>query len=170
MLKDIYFFNSRGLSEELKSGTFSEVRALKHLIVTAVIGRFSFEFPVEIAFSESEISMWKSLASLLILIVSGVITYYGLWLAYQANEKGDGKDFFLRLASLSLPIGLKLFMYFLVAGVALGFTSTLLISGLGSVGAVITVVAMFVATLVFYSLFYLQLRNHIAIISGYEKV
>ncbi|SEQ81688.1 hypothetical protein SAMN03080615_02867 [Amphritea atlantica] len=169
MLKDVYFLNSQGLSEELKSGTFSELRALKHLIVLSVLGVFTFEFPVVIEFSETEISLWKNLGSLLMMIIEGVITYYGVWLTYQANEKGDGKDFFLRFISLSLPVGFKLALYFLLTGLGLAAISALLITGLGSFGVVVSMLIMFLATTAFYGLFFVQLRNHIARVSGYES-
>ena len=170
MLKDIYFLNTQALTEELKSGTFTEIRALKHLIISTIIGRFSFEFPVVIEFSESEISIWRNIFGILLFIVSGFITYYGLWLTYQANQKGDGKDFFLRLTSLILPIGFKLVIYFLLIGLVLGFIATLLVSSLNTVGMVVSVTLLFVATVVFYSFFYIQLRKNIAIISGHENV
>lgn len=170
MFKDIYFLNSKNLTEELKSGTFTEVRALKHLIITAIIGRFSFEFPVMIDFSESEVSLWKNFAEIAFFIILGFITYYGLWLTYQANQKGDGKDFFLRLTSLILPIGLKLVIYFLMIGLILGFIATLLVSNLGMVGVVASVVSYFIAAMAFYLIFYIQLRNQIAIVSGFENV
>ncbi len=170
MLKDIYFLNSQALAEELKSGTFTEIRALKHLIVTTIIGRFFFEFPVVIEFHESEISTWQNLEGILLFIVAGFITYYGLWLTYQANKKGDGKDFFLRLTSLILPIGFKLFIYFFVIGLTFGFAATLLVGSLSTVGAVASIAVSFLVMLAFYSLFYIQLRNHMAIVAGYENV
>ncbi len=170
MLKDIYFFNSQALVEELREGTFTEIRALKHLIVTAIIGRFAFEFPVEIGFSESEISIWQNVAGISLFIISGFITYYGLWLVYQANQKGDGKDFFLRLTSLILPIGFKLAVYFLIFGLALGFIAVALVSNLNTVGAIVSISILFVAVTAFYSLFYIQLRSHMALASGHENV
>lgn len=170
MLKDIYFLNSQALAEELKSGTFTEIRALKHLIATAIIGRFAFEFPVVIEFYESEISVWSNLAGILLFIIPGFITYYGLWLTYQANQKGDGKDFFLRLTSLILPIGFRLAIYFLTVGLALGFIAILLVGNSGTVGAIVSIAILALAVVAFYSLFYIQLRNHMAVVSGYENV
>lgn len=168
MLKDIYFLDVKKLTEELQKGSFSEVRTLKHLIVTAVLGGIAFEYPVYIDFSESEVSLWQGVIGLLTFILSAVITYYGLWLTYQTNQKGDGKDFFLRLAALMLPIGLRLAIYFLVAGITLAILATGMVGALGAIGAVVSLILMLVAVCAFYGLFYVQLRNHIAIVSGYE--
>lgn len=170
MLNDIYFLNSQKLVKELKEGTFSEVRALKHLIVTAILGRFSFEFPIHIDFSESEINLWGSLTSVLFFFVAGFITYYGLWLTYQANSKGDGKDFFLRLTALVLPIGFKLVIYFMLICLVSAGIIMLVGNNLNPVGAVISLVVFLVLMVVFLTVFYIQLRNHMAILSGYENV
>lgn len=170
MLNDIYFLNSQKLVEELKAGTFTEVRALKHLIVTAILGRFAFEFPILIEFSESEISLWSNLIGMLLFVVAGVITYYGLWLTYQANTKGDGKDFFLRLTALILPIGFKLVLYFMLISLVVVSIIMLLVSNLNAVVAIISMVIFSVVMVAFFSAFYIQLRNHMATLSGYENV
>ena len=55
-LADIYFYNAMGLATELRNGTVSEARAVKHLIASIILGGVGFEVPVSIEFQETGVS------------------------------------------------------------------------------------------------------------------
>lgn len=48
------------------------------------------------------------------------IAFFGMYLCYRANKKGDGKDFWERMACLSFPINFHITMYALAILTALG--------------------------------------------------
>lgn len=168
-LKDIYFYNAMGLANELRQGSVSEYRAVKHLAAAVILGGISFEIPITVGFEKSNIGLFGLVVSILLYIVAGVISYYGVWLTYQVNNKGDGKDFFLRFSTLTLPVGIQLVVLFFWVGVILIFLAYALASALGSAGTIITAIAFFIAMLSFLLLFFIRMRNCIAIASGADK-
>ncbi len=50
---------------------------------------------------------WSLLMSLLTITIS----FTGIYLCYRANKKGDGKDFWTRMACLSFPINFHIIIY-----------------------------------------------------------
>lgn len=159
MLNDIYFLNTSGLCGELKAGTFSEVRALKHLIVTAIIGKTTFSFPLQFDIEISEPATNLSLMYLLSFLLIGVIHYYGIWLIYQVNQKGDGENFFFRFVALTLPIGFQLFMTFLLASLLFGFFALQLVEKYQLSGFVFSTFVLLAGSVIFFILFYLRMKT-----------
>ena len=168
-LKDIYFYNAIGLAEELKQGTFSQHRAIKHLVASLVLFGIGFEIPVSVEFSESNLNATQTIGQIVLFIIAGIISYYGAWLVYQVNEKGDGKDFFMRFTVLSLPIGIQLIVVFLWVGLLFAVVATALTSTIGIYGAYLTLAGVFIAVPVFLILYFLRLRKYIAIASGISE-
>jgi len=165
-LKDIYFYNATGLANELKQDTFSQYRAIKHLIASLVLFGIGFEIPLSIDFSESNISAAQFIIKIVLFIIAGVISYYGAWLVYQVNEKGDGKDFFLRFTVLSLPVGIQLTVVFLWIGLIFVLVAKALTSTIGIYGMYITLVGVSIAVPAFMIMYFLRLRKYMAIASG----
>jgi len=165
-LKDIYFYNALALATELKEGTFSQHRAIKHLIASLVLFGIGFEIPVSVEFSDTNLNAAQIIGQITLFIVAGVISYYGAWLVYQVNEKGDGKDFFMRFTVLSLPVGIQLIVVFLWVGLIFAVVATALTSAIGVFGAYLTLVGVFIAVPVFLVLYFLRLRKYIAIAAG----
>ncbi|HHJ35822.1 MAG TPA: hypothetical protein ENJ87_08640 [Gammaproteobacteria bacterium] len=168
-LKDIYFYNANGLATELKDGSFSQYRAVKHLIASLVLFGIGFEIPVTIKFTESNINAAQLIVQIVLFIIAGVISYYGAWLVYQVNEKGDGKDFFMRFTVLSLPVAIQLIVIFLWVGLLFAVVAIALTSTIGILGAYLTLVGVFVAVPVFLILYFIRLRKYIAIAAGVNE-
>ena len=168
-LKDIYFYNAMGLATELNKGSFSQQRAIKHLIASLVLFGSGFEIPVSVEFSETNINTAQVIVQIVLFIIAGVISYYGAWLVYQVNEKGDGKDFFMRFTVLSLPVGIQLIVVFLWVGIIFAVVATALISTIGAIGEYLTLAGVFIAIPAFLILYFLRLRKYIAIAAGVNK-
>lgn len=162
-VSDIYFLDARSLALELKNGTFSEYRAVKHLLTTFVLSGFGFTIPLTATFEKTEHALRDNLASATVFIVVGVITFYGTWLTYSTHMKGDRKDYFLRFAALSLPVGLRLTLVFLLVMAVLLVSIAEMSPALGPNAPVAYYAAYFVAACTYTTLFFARMRTYLAI-------
>ncbi len=165
-LANIYFYNAMALANELRNGTISESRALKHLVATLVLGGIGFEVPITVEFQKSSPGLGLYIANVALFIVTGVISYYGTWLTHQVNAKGDGKEFFLRFASLTLPVGIRLVVHFVIVGILLVMFAMVLTSGIGEWGMYISWTLLYIVVIVFTAMFFLRMRRYIGVASG----
>jgi len=160
---DMYFLDARSLALELRKGTFSEYRTVKHLVTSFVLGGFGFSIPLTATFENPEHPLRDAGIQLTVFIVVGVITYYGTWLTYNAHRKGDGRDYFLRFAALSLPIGVRLTLLFFGIMVGLMALTALLASRVGPVAQDIFEIMYVFATFTFAAMFFLRMRTYLAV-------
>ncbi len=165
-LRDIYFYNAHALASELRAGTISETRAIKHLVASVILGGIGFEVPITGEFCSEGTGGSGVLSVIIVFVVAGVISYYGIWLAQQVNTKGDGKDFFLRFSVLALPIGVQLMVLFVLLGVVLISISMFMTSSLGTWGIPLSQVLFILLFLVFVVMFFLRMRKYIGLASG----
>ena len=124
----IYFWNSNELSRKLSKGLVKDYDALKHLIAYLVITGTYFSIPhVD---TENVGGMDVVLVTLVSRVFESLLCIFGFMKLYKTNSSADGKHFFLRIAALSLPVSIRiyvtLFIIFAISGVVLSF------SGLGS--------------------------------------
>ena len=168
-LKDIYFYNARALAKELRGGSVSEYRAVKHMIATIVLAGIGFEIPITADIADSESGAIHFLFFIIFFIITAIISYYGSWLTYQVNCKGDGKDYFMRFTALSLPVGIQLVVTFIWVGLALGAVSAALISALDGAGVIVMSILFYVAAIAFVALFFIRMRKYIAIAAGINE-
>lgn len=167
-LRDIYFYNAFKLASEIRSGTLTEYRAVKHLVASMIIGGIGFELPISVEFGEFNMSYFENIGGFIMFIVVGVITYYGVWLNYQVNSKGDGKDFFLRFSALSLPVTIQLLVLFIGIGFLFFTISFFLAMQLGVMGAIITEITFYVLLIALYLMFFLRMRKYLALAANYS--
>jgi hypothetical protein len=124
MFRDIYFLNSRVLSERLHSNDISELIAFKHLLVYSILFSSRITIPMSISLSTNQSrSLWLQILSFMLF---ASIQFWGMNMLYKTNQKGDGKAFFLRWAALSLPVGIQVFAICLII---YGFFSVYVVSG-----------------------------------------
>lgn len=168
-LKDIYFYNARALALELKENAVTEHRAVKHIIAAVVISGIGFDVPIAIDHGGPSSGIFHLLLSVIVYIVSGVISFYGVWLTYQANSKGDGRDYFMRLATLSLPVGIQLLVLFVGIGLVISVLSITIFSLMGKSGAFLTTVIFYISVFAFLVMYFFRLRNYIAIAAGLNE-
>jgi|AZIC01.1.fsa_nt_gi hypothetical protein len=168
-LKDIYFYNANALAIELKNGTLSEHRAVKHMIAAIILGGIGFEIPISVDPGESNPGIFHVLSFIIFFIISGFISFYGVWLTHQVNSKGDGNDYFLRFTVLALPIGIQLLVLFLWIGLALIVLSFALLAALEGIGAILMVLIFYLVAIAFLAMFFIRMRNYIAIAAGLSE-
>ena len=166
MLNDIYFYNALALANELKNGTFTEYRAIKQMIASIILGGVGFSVPISVEFQESGLGLAATLSFIFSFIITAIISYYGVWLTYQVNNKGDAKDYFLRFVSLSLPVGIQLVVIFLGVSVILMFLTMALVSATGAVGAYVYFVLFAMILILFTAMFFARMRRYIAVAAG----
>ncbi len=154
------------LATDIRNGSISENQAIKHLIASLVLGGTGFTVPISVKSVESTAGNYNIVTLVLSFIIIGVVTYYGVWLTQQVNKKGDGKDFFMRFATLSLPIGIQLSVLFLGVGICLLLVTGVLAESLGMAGFHIGQIAFYLAGVIFAVLFFLRMRVYIAVASG----
>jgi hypothetical protein len=171
MLKDIYFFDSAKLAEMLGNGSVSDILALKHLIVVTIIFGTGYIIPVEMVIVGADYDYSGGLIySVGDWVLNAIISYYGLWMIYQANAKGDNKDFFKRFTALSLPVTIRLIVIMLPA---LFFIMLLRIEISNIISAeteIFNEVFWIVVIQVFVIYFYVLMRNSMRIASGSNVV
>ena len=168
-LQDIYFYNARALAAELRNGSVTEYRAVKHMIAAIILGGVGFEIPISASPVETNSSIFQFVSYIVFFIITAIISYYGVWLTYQVNIKGDNKDYFLRFAVLTLPVGIQLLVLFLWVGLALVVLSFALMSTLGAVGAYLMMLSFYIAAVAFIFMFFTRMRTYIAMASGLNE-
>ena len=96
-----YCFLSPFLS--ISSGLFFGVLLFSHQVV-----EYSFRnwLPTDHPYT-GYYNYWSLAMTLLTMIIS----FGGIYLCYKANKKGDGKDFWTRMACLSFPINFHIIVY-----------------------------------------------------------
>jgi len=169
IFSNIYFLDIDSLVTRLKDGTFGETDALRHLIVVGILGGLGIEIPVTVTFTDTEPSGLVSFVNLLFFVLSGYVTYYGYWVVYQSNSKGDGKDFFLRVTALTLPIMFRLLVYGVFLGLILAGTSIIISDSLSSVSVTVMSAIISVAGASFVACYFLMMRNSISNVAAYNK-
>jgi len=166
-LKDIYFLNAKGLAEELRDETVSEARVVKHLIVTIILVGIGFQVPVSTEF-QYHFGIVGTVVDVLYFIVAGIVSYYGVWLTYQANSKGDGVEYFLRFTALTLPVGIQVFLLFLGVALIMAVLAIPLSSAIGGKSVYVIEAMVFVVSIIYVATFFLRMRKYISIASKSE--
>ena len=110
----MYLWKTSNLVAELKAGTMSEKDKMLYVLITGLAYGVMSDplFSVGIEYS---ILDWAGLVLMIFTTVLG--TLYG----YKMNREGDNRDFITRYVSLSVPVGVRLFLVALVGGVIIGF-------------------------------------------------
>jgi putative flippase GtrA len=134
-----------------------------------ILSGFSSSIALSFEFEKADRIVTDSSFHLVAFIVGGLFTYFGMLLTYQANSKGDGKDYFLRFAALSLPLGIQLFVMALVVVVLLVIASglTFLLGPSLTTFVIYNLpIGILVAIWVCFVMFFLRMRKYLAIAAG----
>ena len=108
----MYWWNIKALANELKAKKVSQLEKFKYFfaltIVVVVIGELSYLFPL--IEKPNSLDILDSLAYI-------AVTAFGILACYKANKRGDNKEFIDRFICLSWPIGILLFVIFMISAV-----------------------------------------------------
>lgn len=158
LLREIYFVNANKLAEEFSKNAIPELLAFKHFLVGLILGGIGYEVPLSVEFTQAEVSWFRPMDSILVFLVIAVITYYGTWLVYQVNQKGDGRDFFMRYAALSLPIGVQLLIIYSFVSLVMVFVANSLAIGFGGGGSLLAISLFSIVGITFVVLYFVRMR------------
>lgn len=103
----MYFWKTDDLIDELRKGSLSQADRFKYLFVMILITVFLTELMLYMSEVPSVIAITES-----IMVVT--ITIFGMIWCYQTNKLGDNSEFLDRFICLSLPITVRLFVFFVL--------------------------------------------------------
>lgn len=98
------WFNLKKLENRITEENLTDKDAFHYLIGISIIGVIG-------AYTNG----YENFISFIELIVGVIITIWGLYLIFNTNKSGDGKDFFKRYFALSWVIGVRLAVFAFIA-------------------------------------------------------
>lgn len=136
----IYLWDIRGLAHRIRHGKLSKKEVAIYCFLSPFLSISSGIFFGFLLFSHQVVeysfrgwlgeshpymhfyNIWSVSMSILTIIIS----FGGIYLCYRANKKGDGKNFWQRMACLSFPINFHIIVYTLaclsIAGIVFYFS------------------------------------------------
>jgi len=102
----MYLWNIKALATKLKTGELSQAERFKYLFLSVILVTLAMEASAYEGKISTAISITESIMFLM-------ITVGGTLLCYRANKKGDNKEFADRIICLSIPISLKVGVFFI---------------------------------------------------------
>lgn len=110
----MYIWNYKKLTQELKNNTITEKESFKYIIgltITASILISIIEYgPTR---ELTPINVLSSFTFIVLIII-------GMAILFQANQKGDNKDFIKRYTCLSLPTFIQANVWLIITSFAIG--------------------------------------------------
>jgi hypothetical protein len=123
----IHWFDVTGLATKLRNDEVSKNDAFHHFLIYSAIMASGAFFPIRANGELDEPLGW--LPTLGLYFAAALVSIHGLRRTYLLNEAGDDRDYFLRLAALTLPVSLRVFINSLAPFILLLFiTSSLELS------------------------------------------
>jgi len=163
MFRDVYFLNYKELTLKLINDEISDFQAAKHFVFSLVLSGITISLPFEFT-GKTLFSNYLELVLIPLGLVCGVlICYHGGWSLYHANSNGDDRDFFKRIACLTLPVSICLGL----------IASAVLFSALLSLGfqhKSIYDVFEFIIEIIYLLAYFWLMRKCIYFISMREKI
>ena len=129
----------RGLAHKIRYGKLSTTEVTVYCFLSPLLSISSGLFFGFLLFSHQIIEysfrgwlggdhpymMYYNIWSISMSFLTVIISFTGIYLCYRENKKGDGKDFWKRMACLSFPINFHIIVYTLailsIAGIVLSF-------------------------------------------------
>lgn len=113
---DIHFLGAGSLAEKLHRNEISEEVAFSQFLLGAMV--FGANVGVSPELLLDQLSTPTKAATFFIQLL---LQYWGLTLLYKTNKHGDGKDFFLRLGALALPVAVQMLLVGAIVGACVGY-------------------------------------------------
>jgi hypothetical protein len=105
-------WSSRKLEHALAVGQLDPWTKVKYLLVPVVMGIFSGPFYILRPVYGQKPPPIYSLVSFICAVLSAFIAYWGIKICFSINNKIDGNRFFERLAVLTVPVLIKVAVFF----------------------------------------------------------
>ena len=110
----MYLLNTKELADQIREGRVSEREKKNYYIVISVIGSLS-------AFSLIESDITNPMVILVMIVLSILITIFGINITFNTNQGNEGSDYVARITMLSLPVSIKVVILVGVIGGCAGF-------------------------------------------------
>lgn len=121
----MYLWDVRGLAQRLKKGRVKEHEFTAYCILSPLLSISNGLFFGLLLFShqiiEHSFKGWLgsdhpffhfyNFWSLSMTALTILVSFSGIYLCYKTNQKGDGKDFWKRMACLSFPVNFHIIIY-----------------------------------------------------------
>ncbi len=125
----IYLWDIRGLAHRIRYGKLSKKEVALYCFLSPFLSISSGLFFGFLLFSHQVIEYsfrgwlgeshpythYYNLWSISMSILTMIISFSGIYLCYRANKRGDGKNFWKRMACLSFPINFHIIVYTLAS-------------------------------------------------------
>ena len=165
-LKGMYFYDAHGLAKELRNGTFSEQLAVNQMIAAFLLFGLTRGSPVSVEMTINGSAVMAAVYAGVLFVLAVAVLVYGVQKTYLANAEGDGKDYFLRFAALSLPVGVQVVLVFVVLGLVVVLLFASQVGSLGLQGRLLAAFATAALFPLFLIMFFLRMRKYLRISSG----
>jgi hypothetical protein len=109
----VILWSSRKLEQALAKGQLDSWTKVKYLIVPMVIGALSGPFFLFRPVYGQKPPAINNLFSFVFAVIAAFIAYWGIKTCFKINNNIDGKDFFERLAVLTLPILIRIISFYI---------------------------------------------------------
>jgi hypothetical protein len=119
----MYFWNTRQLASDLQDGKVTERQKMWYLFVWVVGTALVIELAGWVPANESSaVTIMASIANVAVSII-------GLLICYQANSRGDDREFVVRFICLSWPVTWRLVAAFVPVLIFLAVITAIFLSG-----------------------------------------
>lgn len=109
----MYYWKTEDLSGQIKEGNIGETEKKNYYIIATVITTASMYMAIGSGTTDSLVTLVECIALIAIVVV-------GINITFNSNGGGGGQDYIARIAMLSVPILIKLFVFSILVGFGLG--------------------------------------------------
>lgn len=148
------WFNLKKLERKIIEDELSDKETFTYFLLTSVGGIFGISS-----------ANYQDLHLVIELLLTVVITIWGSYIIFNANQKGDGKDFFKRVFPLAWVVAFRLLIFTIIALIPITFVFYIFIfpDTLNYIESNITSSneewLYLILSLIVFVIFYLQLKN-----------
>jgi len=109
----MYFWKTKTLASDIKSGNFSEKDRKNYYLATSILVAIS----LYLGYLEPPTNFYPVLIEVIGIIAVIII---GINITFKSNNGNDGQDYLGKMTALSLPLLIKLIIISLVFGIVIG--------------------------------------------------
>jgi hypothetical protein len=159
----MYFWNSRSLAHQLKTGKLSERERAKYLLATLLT--IIIPIPPTIRFLDKAPAA-DVLGQTILAIVATIL---GVWVCFAANRKGDDREFLDRFICLGWTTAIRVAAGFLAVWIAYILLSQMIEHHIFRTDHEYSGVLNLLIAATFDAIFYWRLRNWMRFVSQFRE-